>query len=160
VLEHHPTERDHPSDKDALARPEIAALVPHAGAMCLLDRVLSWDAESILCAARSHLDPANPLRRGGRLAALCGLEYALQAAALHGALRDGWPQPAGCVASLRDVVLHVARLDDPAHGELRVAAALEQGDSGGLLYALRVDAEQGAPLVLGRAVIALPRGPA
>lgn len=143
-----------------LARSEIAALVPHAGAMCLLDRVLSWDAGGILCAARSHLDLANPLRRAGRLAALCGLEYALQAAALHGALRDGRPQPAGYVASLRDVALHAARLDDPAHGELRIAAMLEHGESGGMLYGLRVDAEGGAPLVEGRAIIALPCGPA
>lgn len=135
----------------------IAALVPHAGAMCLLDRVLAWDADRILCAARSHLDPANPLRRAGRLVALCGLEYALQAAALHGALRDGRPQPAGYVAALRDVALHAARLDDPAHGELRVSATLEQGESAGLLYALRVEAERGAALVEGRAAIALPR---
>ena len=141
-----------------LTRPEIAALVPHAGAMCLLDQVLSWDAENILCSARSHLDPHNPLRRAGRLAAVCGLEYGLQAAALHGALRDGRPQPAGYVAALRDVVLHVSRLDDPAHGELRVVAALEQAETAGLLYAVRVDAEHGALLVTGRAVIALPRG--
>lgn len=140
-----------------LAGPEIATLVPHAGAMCLLDRVLSWDADAILCAATSHLDPENPLRRAGRLAALCGLEYALQAAALHGALRDGQPQPAGYVASLRDVTIHASNLDDPAHGELRVAATLEQRESGGLLYALRASAEHGAPLVAGRAVIALPR---
>lgn len=140
-----------------LTQGEIAALVPHAGAMCLLDRVLAWSAGDILCAARSHLDPSNPLRRARRLAAVCGLEYALQAAALHGALRDGRPQPAGYAASLRAVTLHADRLDDPAHGELRVAATLEQGESGGLLYALRVGAEGGAPLVEGRAAIALPR---
>ena len=125
--------------------------------MCLLDRVLAWNAHDIVCAARSHLDPDNPLRRVGRLAVLCGLEYALQAAALHGALRDGRPQPVGYVASLRAVTLHGDRLDDPALGELRVAAVLEQGDSGGLLYALRVDAESGAPLLAGRAAISLQR---
>jgi predicted hotdog family 3-hydroxylacyl-ACP dehydratase len=136
---------------------EIAALVPHAGAMCLLDRVLAWSAGDILCGARSHLDPGNPLRCAGRLAALCGLEYALQAAALHGALRDGRPQPAGYVASLRAVALHADQLDDPTYGELRVAATLEQRESGGLLYALGVAAESGASLVEGRATIALPR---
>ncbi len=140
-----------------LARSEIAALVPHAGAMCLLHRVLAWTADEILCAARSHLDPANPLRRADRLAALCGLEYALQAAALHGALRDGRPAPAGYAASLRAVALYADRLDDPAHGELRIAATLEQAERGGLLYTLRVAAESGAPLVEGRAAIALPR---
>ena len=141
----------------ALDRDAIAALVPHAGAMCLLDRVLAWDAVGILCAARSHLDPLNPLRRAGGLAGLCGVEYALQAAAVHGALRDGVPQPAGYAASLRGVVLHAARLDDPAHGELRVRATLEQAERAGLIYALAVDAESGAPLVTGRAAIAVHR---
>jgi predicted hotdog family 3-hydroxylacyl-ACP dehydratase len=135
----------------------IATLVPHGEAMCLLDRVLSWNPREIVCVARSHLDPANPLRRAGRLAALCGFEYAFQAAALHGALRDGRPQPACYVASLRDVAIHAARLDDAAHGELRVAAALERGESAGLIYALRVGAEGGDLLLKGRAAIALPR---
>ncbi len=81
--------------------------------------------DRILCAAISHVDPANPLRHAGRLAAICGVEYALQAAALHGALlAEGQPQSAGYAASLRDIALHVDRLDDPAHGDLHVAATL------------------------------------
>jgi predicted hotdog family 3-hydroxylacyl-ACP dehydratase len=135
---------------------DIAALIPHQGAMCLLDRVLDWDADRIACAARSHLDPANPLRRAGGLAMLCGAEYALQAAALHGALRDGRAQPAGYVAALRDLVLHAARLDDPAWGELRVAARLERREGAGMVYALAVRTEDGAPLLDARAVIAVP----
>ena len=75
---------------------DIATLIPHTGAMVLLDRVEAWDTDGILCRARSHLDDDNPLRRDGRLAACCGLEYALQAAALHGALiAGGVPQRAG-----------------------------------------------------------------
>ena len=96
--------------------------VPHAGAMRLLDRVVSHDAESILCAATSHRDPANPLRRAGLLPAVCGVEYALQAMAAHGALTgDGAAQAPGYLASLRGVVLGAARLDAVA-GELHVAA--------------------------------------
>ena len=78
-----------------LARSGIAALIPQQGAMCLLDGVLSWDAAGIACRAVSHLDPANPLRQHGRLGAICGIEYGLQAAALHGALSAGAPQAAG-----------------------------------------------------------------
>ena len=92
-----------PLDRDAIAR-----LVPHAGAMCLLDRALSWDAEGIACEADRHRDPANPLRRDGRLPAICGVEYALQAMALHGALLapgGAAAQPAGYLSSLRDVSL-------------------------------------------------------
>lgn len=136
---------------------DVAALVPHAGAMVLLDRVEAWDADGILCRARSHLDPGNPLRRGGRLSACCGLEYALQAAALHGALTAGGvAQRAGYVAALRAVALHVDRLDDPALGELRVAARLERQEAGGIIYALDVHAADGTALLSARATIALP----
>ncbi len=136
---------------------DIAALVPHAGAMVLLDRVEAWDAGTILCRTRSHLDAANPLRRNGRLSSCCGLEYALQAAALHGALvAGGVAQRAGYVAALRGVMLAVERLDMAAYGELRVSAGLERQEAGGVIYALSVEAADGTPLLSGRATVALP----
>lgn len=136
---------------------DIAALVPHAGAMVLLGRVEAWDGAGILCRAVSHLDDANPLRRNGRLAACCGVEYALQAAALHGALiADGVAQRAGHVAALRAVTLHMDRLDVPEFGELRVAARLERQEAAGIIYSLKVQSADGATLLSGRAVIALP----
>jgi predicted hotdog family 3-hydroxylacyl-ACP dehydratase len=142
------------SSADAI---DIAALVPHAGAMVLLDRVEAWDADGILCRAQSHLDTANPLRRDGRLAACCGLEYALQAAALHGALlAGGAAQRAGYVAALRGVTLEVGRLDMAAFGELRVIARLERQEAAGVIYALAIHAADGTPLLSGRATIALP----
>lgn len=137
---------------------EIAALIPHGGAMVLLDRVISWDADSIVCAARSHLDPANPLRDSGRLAGLCGVEYALQAAALHGALlAGGQAQRAGYAASLRNIVLHADRLDDPALGELSVQSILASQEAFGMVYDFIVGSAAAAPLVAGRFSIALPR---
>ncbi len=136
---------------------DIAALVPHAGAMVLLDRVEAWDACHILCRARSHLDGANPLRRDGRLATCCGIEYALQAAALHGALiAGGVVQRAGYVAALRAVALHVDRLDMASFGELRVGARLERQEATGIIYALEIQTADGTPLLSGRATIALP----
>ncbi len=138
---------------------EIAALVPHAGAMVLLGRVEAWDADSILCRAASHLDAGNPLRRHGRLAACCGLEYALQAAALHGALiAGGVAQRAGYVAALRTAALHVERLDVAEFGELRVAARLERQEASGIIYALDVQAADRTPLLSGRAIIAAKQG--
>jgi predicted hotdog family 3-hydroxylacyl-ACP dehydratase len=76
-----------------LRREEIACLIPHAGAMCLIDRVLSWDDKAIRCLTMRHLAPDNPLRREGRLAAVYGVEFAAQAMALHGRLaaNDGAP---------------------------------------------------------------------
>lgn len=126
--------------------------------MVLLDRVIRWDADSIVCAARSHLDLANPLREAGRLAGLCGVEYALQAAALHGALlAGGQAQRAGYAASLRNIVLHADRLDDPALGELSVQSTLASQEAFGMVYDFIVRSAAAAPLLAGRFSIALPR---
>jgi predicted hotdog family 3-hydroxylacyl-ACP dehydratase len=139
----------------------LAVMLPHAGAMVLLDAVVEWDATRILCRSRSHLDVANPLLRNGRLSAVCGVEYGLQAAALHGALlAGGVAQRAGYVARLRDVVLAVDRLDDAALGTLAVEAVLERAEAGGMLYALAVSDVRGRVVVAARAGVSLPATPA
>jgi predicted hotdog family 3-hydroxylacyl-ACP dehydratase len=136
---------------------DIASLIPHGGAMVLLDAVEHWDAGTILCRSSSHLLPANPLRREGMLPALAGIEYGCQAAALHGALTGGAGlQRPGLIASLRGVGLQVARLDDPGYGVLKVAARLERAEAGGMLYEFALSAEDGRTLLDGRAAIALP----
>jgi predicted hotdog family 3-hydroxylacyl-ACP dehydratase len=140
-----------------LDRAGIAALIPHQAAMCLLDGVTAWSETSILCHARSHLDATNPLRRNGLLSMVCGLEYAFQAAALHGALRGGAPQPAGWLAGLRNVIIHQPRLDDPAVGRLRIEAVMEHCDPVGLVYGFCLRADSGDTLAEGRATIVLPR---
>ncbi|KAB0645801.1 hotdog family protein [Burkholderia territorii] len=101
-----------------LDRAWIAAHIPHDGAMCLLDRVEAWDAARIRCSATSHRDPRNPLRSHGRLASVCGIEYAAQAMAVHGALlstqcaQAEFARPrAGYLASVRNVDAFVDRLD-------------------------------------------------
>ena len=50
----------------------LAGLIPHGGAMCLLDEVLHMDDESITCRATSHRNPGHPLREGGILPAVSG----------------------------------------------------------------------------------------
>ena len=133
-----------------------ADLLTHDGAMVMLDRVLSWDLEGAICAVVSHLDPRNPLRREGTLPAICGMEFLLQAAALHGALRGGGA-PRGYVAVLRDVAWMVNDLNDAALGELRAGARLVSEESGGVIYDLELHAEDGRALLRGRAVIAWPK---
>lgn len=133
----------------------IAGLVPHAGAMCLLDRALSWDAARIRCAATSHRAAGNPLRRDGMLPAVCGVEYALQAMALHGALTgtEG-PQPPGYLASLRGLTLAVPRLDD-VEGDLQVEAIALARQARSFVYAFTIGAG-GTVLLSGQAAIILP----
>jgi len=149
-----------------LTREQILRLIPHQGTMCLLDRVLTWSAAEIVCAASSHTAPGNPLRRDGRLGAICGIEYGLQAAALHGALVRGgaaggaaaaadlcMPPPA-YLAALRGLELFVEYLDDPALGVLRITAAADLVSAGGSIYRFTVAAEAARPLLRGRATIA------
>ena len=138
-----------------LSRAEIAELIPHTGAMCLLDLVLEWDASRIRCMSRSHRDAANPLRVDGRLPALCGVEYAAQAMAVHGGLAgatQGKPR-AGYLASLREVVCRRDRLDD-LDGDLVVEAEQKASDGSRVIYsfALRVGALE---VLSGRAAVVL-----
>ena len=71
-----------------MGQSEIASRIPHQGSMCLLQEVQAMDADHIICATRTHLDPANPMREGGRMGAALGIEYAAQAMALHCALQQ------------------------------------------------------------------------
>ncbi len=143
-----------------LNRDDIARRIPHQGSMCLLDTVLAWDSHLIRCQASSHNDPKHPLRAHGRLGAACGVEYAAQAMAVHGALvaeslaGAGSPPPrAGYLASLRSVTLHVERLDTVA-GPLTVEAERITGDANTVLYSFTVQAGT-QPLLSGRAVVVL-----
>lgn len=131
----------------------IAALVPHQGAMCLLDRVEACDASGIVCTATSHRDPAHPLRRGAMLPAVCGLEYALQAMALHGALTAGAAQGVGFLAALSRVALGAERLDDVG-GDLRITATALAQESRGFIYGFEITGE-GRALLSGRATVVL-----
>jgi len=150
-----------------LDRAWIAAHIPHAGAMCVLDEVVAWDGERIRCTAHSHRDPDNPLRANGRLAAVSGIEYAAQAMAVHGALAGAAGEAArpraGFLASVRDVEAQVARLDD-IDGPLSVDAERIGGDGNHLLYRFAVRGGERV-LLTGRAAVVLDadldaRGPA
>jgi predicted hotdog family 3-hydroxylacyl-ACP dehydratase len=113
----------------------IADLIPHHGDMVLLDRVLNWDATHICCASRSHRDRGNPLRRHGRLGILCGVEYAAQAMAVHGALiaGEGVRAAGGYLASLRALSWSVDRLD-LLDGDLLIEAERLHGEEKRVMY--------------------------
>ena len=150
-----------PNAPGTLAHHEIARRIPHQGSMCLLDKVLEWDESRIRCQASSHLAPDHPLRAHGRLGVACGVEYAAQAMAVHGALvaehRAGASPPcAGFLASMRGVTLHVERLDTVA-GPLTVSAERIAGDANTVLYSFTV--QDGARTLLsGRAIVVLDAG--
>lgn len=149
-----------------LDRRWIEQHIPHKGRMCLLDEVLSWDAGHIRCRSATHRDPDNPLRAHARLGAACGIEYAAQAMAVHGALvaasaplastvstqlRGSIGAAVGYLASVRNVTLAVTRLDD-LPGDLIASAERITGDGHTVLYEFEVSAS-GRALVTGRASI-------
>lgn len=136
-----------------LSREEIMALIPHRGAMCLLEEVLSIDEQNITCRAASHRDAAHPLRESGILPAVCGVEYAAQAMAVHGAMMGHARVATGVLAAVRDLTLNVERLDDIAD-DLIVNARKLAGESGWLLYEFTLHAGT-RELLRGRATVVL-----
>jgi predicted hotdog family 3-hydroxylacyl-ACP dehydratase len=151
-----------------LDRAWIESRIPHHGPMCLLDEVIGWDTERITCISGSHRSADNPLRARGRLGIACGIEYAAQAMAVHGALVAAdeaaagspaaeSPKPvspaAGLLAGVRDVQFHVSRLDD-VEGDLICDAVRVAGDRGTALYEFEL--RSGATRLLrGRATVVL-----
>jgi predicted hotdog family 3-hydroxylacyl-ACP dehydratase len=140
----------------------IAARIPHQGSMCLLDAVRAWDATRAQCVARSHRAADNPLRNRGRLGAVCAIEYAAQAMAVHAALlaesagANAQRPGAGFLASARAVHLAVARLDDIAADlEIEVERMSDASDS--VLYRFAISAG-GRAIATGRAAVMLDAG--
>jgi predicted hotdog family 3-hydroxylacyl-ACP dehydratase len=139
-----------------LTREDILSMIPHQGGMCLWDRVLRWDETSVQLQAGNHRDPEHPLRHGGQLGAIHLCEYGAQAMAVHGGLRardHGGRAAPGVLVALRDVQLHVARLDDlpgmiEAHAQVLVEAETSQQYGFRLLH-------EGQLLAEGRAAVML-----
>jgi predicted hotdog family 3-hydroxylacyl-ACP dehydratase len=135
-------------------------LIPHRGAMCLLDAVVEWDESHIHARSRSHRDPANPLRSDGILHAVNLCEFGAQAMAVHGGLlaqRAGAAAAPGLLVSLREVKLHAARVDDLPH-DLDVHAQRLLMGEGAMQYAFRVE-HTGTVLAQGRAAVMTKESP-
>ena len=143
------------SASSVAGRERLLALVPHAGAMCLWDAVVSWDDTRVRVRGAGHRDPAHPLRRAdGRLSAVHLCEYGAQAAAVHGGLRAqaaGEVARPGLLVALRGVELHCDRIEG-LPGELEGEAELLIDGEGGWQYAFRITHE-GTLLAQGRVAV-------
>lgn len=133
-------------------RARIERLVPHAGAMCLLDAVAQWDDSGITCTCAGPTT-AHPLAREGVVPAIAAAEYAAQAAAVHGGLLESAVSPrAGLLAKLVEVELH--RPGFPAGGgAVRVRADMLSRSAGACLYAFHVEGTH-QPIASGRLMVA------
>lgn len=141
--------RDHlPQSREA-----IAALIPHQGTMCLLERVTECSPDRVVCITATHLDIAHPLKHAGRLASVHLCEYGAQAMAVHGALTnlsDSVVKRPGLLVALRDVEL----TDDEVNcrSSLEVTAERLQQSFSGSIYAFRVRCNE-TVLATGRATV-------
>lgn len=121
---------------------DVANLIPHQGAMCLLDRIEDWSEDGIVCHATSHRRPDHPLRDENGLRGSCAIEYAAQAVAAHGALLRRAPDgkaAMGFLTAIRDVTVSPARLDE-IETPLTVRADLVLQREAGSIYGFTVAA--------------------
>jgi predicted hotdog family 3-hydroxylacyl-ACP dehydratase len=153
-----------PLTKTALSKADIATRIPHSGPMCLLDRVVSWNNETIICEANNHRDAGHPLARDGALDTMAAIEYAAQAMAVHGALiaenaaliTQGDGPKMGYLASVRDVSCAIPFLHEFA-APLRIEATRLMGEETRVLYEFRVSAGEQL-CAQGRAAVVLDAG--
>jgi len=139
---------------------ELAALIPHQGGMCLLERVAAHDEQSISLTTTTHRSPDNPLRVNGRLRAVHLCEYGAQAMAVHGALKSqaqGMPAPPGMLVALRAVTFTRDYIEDLA-GELLVNAQCLQATPTSQQYQFSIS-HDGTVIAEGRAAVVLGQNP-
>jgi len=141
--------------------PPVAELLPHAGPMRLVERVLSHADDETQC----RVDPAaSALFRdaAGRIPAWVGIEYMAQCAAVHGGLvaRARGERPvAGLFLGSRSVHFRCDAFEPGA--PLVVVARHVAGRSRTLAFACTVRGGDGEPLVEGRLhVLPAPDGAA
>lgn len=125
-----------------LNKTEICNMLPHAGDMCLLDSVDTWNEEYIVCIAKSHRQPSNPLRNANGLPMSALIEYGAQAMAVHGCLlsqQQGSSLKEGYLVALRDVKLVPGMLSE-IDNEIKLKAVRIYAEAGNMIYTLQVHA--------------------
>jgi predicted hotdog family 3-hydroxylacyl-ACP dehydratase len=112
--------------------PDIRELVPHAGPMCLLDRVATADADSLAAEVAVHEESLFYSAAAQGVGSWVGVEYMAQAVAAHAgwlARRDGGQVKVGFLLGTRRFSTHSPLF---ARGQaLRVSVKMEmRGDNG------------------------------
>ena len=118
--------------------------------MCLIDQVMDWDKQHIVCCSRSHLNPSNPLMEDGELSAIHLLEYGAQAMAIHGGLLAQQTVP-GFLAAIRNARMHIDTLEE-IQDDLIIKATTIAQSAAGAIYEFQVSCNSGV-LVEARASI-------
>jgi len=133
---------------------DIAALIPHTGAMCLLDEVNFWDSTNIKCVTNSHLNIKNPLRYNNELPVYALIEYGAQAMAVHGGLlakSSGKTLSEGYLAALRDIRINIESIEF-IKSVLVVEAVQKMASGGNMIYSFSISSDNEL-LLSGRATV-------
>lgn len=129
---------------------DIRRLLPHAGSMCLIERVVAHDDAHIVCTSSSHCDNDNPLRSADALAALHAIEYGAQAMAVHGRLTGNTGGVCALVAA-REVEMRIDWLSD-IFEPLQITATVIMKNNRAATYRFSVQADNRL-LVSGRLTV-------
>lgn len=141
-----------------LTHSDIEALIPHSGGMCLLEQVLSYTDEDIICRTQTHLAVNNPLKIDGKLSKMHLIEYGAQAIAVHGGLMDlslttGAPK-LGYIAMVKAVKWGCF---DPLSEFLEVTATAIMADEMSKLYAFSITDAQLRQVCSARVMVIHPK---
>ena len=136
-----------------ISKNDLYQLLPHRGTMCLLDSVLHWDMKTIVCAASSHRDYSNPLRRPEGVETICGLEYAAQTMGVHIGLTNcsNRGTAIGYLGSIKTLKVYVPYLD-VFNGNLEICSEKKFFQETGFIYTFIIRAED-KDLLKGQASI-------
>lgn len=131
---------------------DIESMVPHTGSMVLVDSIVRWDLNDILC--KGSCNKLNhPLRRNGTLPSTAAIEYAAQVTAIHGCLLSGDKKSKpGFLAKLTDISLF-SDVIEVSESPLNIYADLVSRTEQGCIYRFEV---HGAfnPIASGQIMIA------
>ncbi|RLA08002.1 MAG: hypothetical protein DRQ51_04035 [Gammaproteobacteria bacterium] len=61
----------------------ITDIIPHSGTAIMIDKIISFDKNNIICETTKHLDQQNPLRFNNKLSTIHIIEFAAQTMAAH-----------------------------------------------------------------------------
>jgi predicted hotdog family 3-hydroxylacyl-ACP dehydratase len=131
-------------------------MIPHRGAMCLLDGVQRWNETGIVCISETHHRVDNPLREDDRLRTVALVEYAAQAAAIHARLIGAGigGKKTAYIGAVKGLKLH-AQYVEPSLETLTYSAECVLQNNGGAIYQVAV--ESGKQLLIeARVVLVLP----
>ena len=138
-----------------IGKDEIRELIPHAGQMCLLEKVIEWDDNRIVCSGDTHQNSDNPLRNDQGLPITALIEYGAQAMAIHGGImakKENRKIQSGYIATLRNVSITSVADASRIKTSLRVEAIKKMSSGGNMIYTFTVDTDQ-QRLICGQATV-------